>query len=272
MGQCRPYPNYCVSVDLLGNCISCAFGSVLSGNTCLPTEGRKLNCLTFDNVNSICITCINGYSLCPATGVCVLPDPGCQNFTFEGECVACKTDYVLYRGQCLLYPPGVILLPNGAVSCRSGYTLVDGSCLRNQNTLSMASALGSACSFGGSAGGSDQKPFLGSSYYWRPNSVQLNQYISITFTSGRPQAIFQVGVKGTQQGWVSGYVLQFKNRDDAPWICWNGCDKVVGNSDGSSTSWLKVYHPIVATELRLYPVSWVGDMSLQLDLWMLSFS
>ncbi len=84
MGQCRPYPSYCVSVDLQGNCISCAFGSVLTGNSCLPTEGRKLNCITFDNVNSICLTCADGYSLCPATGVCVRPDPGCQNFTLNG--------------------------------------------------------------------------------------------------------------------------------------------------------------------------------------------
>ncbi len=179
---------------------------------------------------------------------------------------------MLYRGQCLLYPPGVILLPNGAVSCRGGYTLVDGSCLRNQNTLNMASSQPSACSFGGSSGISQQQPFLGSSYYWRPNSVQLNQYISVTFSSGRPQAIFQLGIRGTQQGWVSGYVLQFKNRNDAPWICWNGCDKVAGNSDGGSTSWLKLFHPIVATELRIYPVSWVGDMALQVDLWMLAFN
>ncbi len=89
-GRCIPYPSYCVSVDLLGNCISCAFGSVLSGNSCLPTDGRKLNCLTYDTANNICQICVSGYSLCPQTGICVMPDPGCQNFSFSGECLVCK--------------------------------------------------------------------------------------------------------------------------------------------------------------------------------------
>jgi hypothetical protein len=136
----------------------------------------------------------------------------------------------------------------------------------------MASALGSACRFSYSSGSIAQPPYIGSSFFWSPSQLQINQFLSVSFTNSRPQAIFQIGVKGSQQGWVSGYVVQFKNRADAPWICWNGCNMIVGNSDGSSTSWLKMYHPIVATELRVYPVGWVGALSLQVDLWVLHFS
>lgn len=130
-GNCLPYPDYCVTVDFRGNCISCAFGSQLSGSGCIPTDGRRLNCISYDNARSICITCAEGYSLCPATGICVMPDPGCQNFTFGGDCLVCKSAYVLYQGRCLLYPPGVVVLPNGAISCISGYTLQNNSCIRN---------------------------------------------------------------------------------------------------------------------------------------------
>lgn len=76
----------------------------------------------------------------------------------------------------------------------------------------MASALGSACRFSYSSGSSVQAPFIGSNSFWTPSQIQINQFMSVTFTNSRPQAIFQIGLKGSQQGWVSGYVLQFKNR------------------------------------------------------------
>ncbi len=136
----------------------------------------------------------------------------------------------------------------------------------------MVSSLASACRFSYSSGIASQAPYIGSGYYWTPSAIQVNQYIALTFVSGKPQAIFQIGIKGHPQGWMSGYVLQFKNRGDAPWICWNGCSMIQGNNDGGSTSWLKLYQPIVATEVRIYPVSWVGNMALQVDLWLLSFS
>ena len=78
-------------------------------------------------------------------------------------------------------------------------------------------------------------------------------------------------MRGNRQGWVSGYVLYYRNKKEGPFICWNGCNMVVANTDGDSTSCLKLYHPMIATELRIYPVRWVGVMALQTDLSMLDF-
>jgi hypothetical protein len=66
---------------------------------------------------------------------------------------------------------------------------------------------------------------------------------------------------------VSAYILHFRNRADAPFICWNSCNQIAGNSDGSTVSLLQLYHPIVATEIRIYPVGWNGQVALQLELW-----
>ena len=79
-----------------------------------------------------------------------------------------------------------------------------------------------------------------------PAQVQVNQYLQMKFTEGKGRIIFQVGVRGNRQGWVSGYVLYYKNKEDGPLICWNGCNMISANTDGDSTSWLKLFHPIVA--------------------------
>jgi hypothetical protein len=270
-GACWPYPSYCATVDLLGNCLSCSFGSILAAGVCQPADGRQRNCLSFDNAKMICLACLDGYSLCPATGLCLRPDPGCDGPTSSnGDCLTCKDPYVLSSGRCLLYPPGVVRLPNGGISCLSGYYLYNNSCLRTESTLTAASSL-TTCQFGYSSGNGGLSSFIGSNGYWTPSSLQINEYLSMTFTHNQPQIIFQVGVRGTRQGWVSGYVLYYRNRADAPFVCWNGCNMVVGNSDGDTTSWLKLYHPIIATEVRVYPVRWVGVLALQTDLSILSY-
>lgn len=35
---CKPYPEFCTNVDLLGNCISCSFGSKLDNGKCVGTS------------------------------------------------------------------------------------------------------------------------------------------------------------------------------------------------------------------------------------------
>jgi hypothetical protein len=69
----------------------------------------------------------------------------------------------------------------------------------------------------------------------------------VLVVGGKPQIIFQVSIRGAQQGWVTGYIIQFKNRPDAPFICWNGCNSINGNRDGSSVSAVQLNHPIIAT-------------------------
>lgn len=37
---CLTYPDYCVNVDIMGNCLSCAFGSKMADNVCVGTTTR----------------------------------------------------------------------------------------------------------------------------------------------------------------------------------------------------------------------------------------
>ena len=83
--------------------------------------------------------------------------------------------------------------------------------------------------------------------------------------------IFQVGVRGNGQGWMAGYILYYRNTAEAPFICWDGCNMISANNNRDTVSWLRLYHPIVATEVRIYPVRWVGMMGLQVDLSLLTF-
>jgi hypothetical protein len=155
--------------------------------------------------------------------------------------------YQLYNGKCLLHPPGMIVMPNGGMSCSSGYTLSNNSCVRNTNTLYMLSKFQIPVQFSFSSGIGNTSPFIGSSSFWSPSLSKINEYLSLSVVGGRPQIVFQVSIRGAQQGWVTGYVIQFKNRQDTPFICWNGCNNISGNNDGSSVSTLQLSHPIIAT-------------------------
>lgn len=245
-GKCYPYPNWCINVDFLGNCISCAFGSVLQNGLCVAASGRNMYCLKFDSVNLICLVCISGYSFCESTGICLPLDPACLNYTSAGACSTCLGNYQLYNGRCLLYPPGVAILPNGGISCLSGYSLSNNNCIRNVNTLIMLSSLQITAQFSFSSGSPANAPLIGSSSFWSP-TPKLNEYISVVIVGGKPQIVFSVSIKGTAQSWVSAYVIQFKNRPDAPFVCWNGCNSVTGNSDGNNVNTLQLSHPIIAT-------------------------
>jgi hypothetical protein len=84
---CWAYPSYCVSVDFSGNCLSCAFASTLQNGACVGNSGRSLNCLTFNSATNLCSVCMQGYNFCVISGICVLPDPGCDTFGNDGACI-----------------------------------------------------------------------------------------------------------------------------------------------------------------------------------------
>jgi len=222
---CIAYINYCVNVDLAGNCLSCSFGSVLQNGVCVASSGRSLNCLSYDANTQLCLVCMSGYSFCQSSGICLLNDPNCQIFSSDGSsCVQCKSIYQLYQGKCLLYPTGLMVAPNGGLSCLSGYTLQNNSCFRSANSLTKLSQISGNFLFAYSSNAINSIPIIGGNTYWSPSHSQLNEYIAFTVVSNKPQIIFQLGVKGSQQSWVSGYIIQFKNRPDAPFICWNSCN------------------------------------------------
>jgi hypothetical protein len=35
----------------------------------------------------LCQVCLVGYNFCAASGICVLPDPACNNFGPDGSCI-----------------------------------------------------------------------------------------------------------------------------------------------------------------------------------------
>lgn len=262
--SCWQYPSYCVNVDLLGNCLSCAFGSTLRNGQCVATAQRSLNCLNFNSTTSLCMVCMVGYNFCGVSGICVLPDPGCLIPGVEGNCQQCKSSYQLFQGRCIQYPTGLIVVPNGGTSCASGYNLLNNTCYRSTTQLAKLSSSLSSYLFAYSSNGLTSFPTIGSNTFWSPSQSQLNEYLSIQTANGKPQIVFQIDIRGNAQGWVSGYVLYFKNRGDAPFICWNGCNMVEGNSEGVRTSSLQLTHPVIASELRVYPVRWSGQIALQL--------
>lgn len=139
-----------------------------------------------------------------------------------------------------MYPTGVIIAPNGGLSCLANYNLQNNTCIRSTISLTKLSTILSSWLLAYSSNGLNNPPMIGSSSIWSPSISQLNQYISITVLNGSPQIIFQIGTRGSSQGWVSGYIIQFKNKPNAPFICWNSCNKIIGNSDGINTSLLQL--------------------------------
>lgn len=232
----------------------------------MATSQRSLNCLSFNQATSLCLICMTGYNFCSISGICVLADPGCLTFS-NGVCIKCQPSYQLFSGRCLQYPPGMIIAPNGGMSCAFGYSQQGNSCFRNNNELTTLSSRYNNFIFTYSSNGLKSVPFIGGNTFWSPSRSQLNEYLSIQVGSGNPQIIFQVTIQGNPQGWVTGYVIQFKNSQNAPFICWNSCNQITGNSDGTSPSTLNLPHPIIATELRLYPVSWNNQINLQVELY-----
>lgn len=162
----------------------------------------------------------------------------------------------------MLYPTGVQVLSNGAVSCLSGYYAQGPSCLRSTSSLSRLSTLSNSL-LSYSSNGLSSGPWIGSSQLWSPTTNTLNEYLSISALGTAPFILFQIDIQGNSNGWVTGYIIQFRNRVDAPFVCWNSCNQVSGNTDGASKASLNLYHPIIASEVRLYPVGWNRAINLQ---------
>lgn len=68
---------------------------------------------------------------------------------------------------------------------------------------------------------------------WVPPAY-LNNYMSIQFNS--PQIIHYIQIKGNNFGYVTDYLLHYRNKDGSPLICWNSCQRVRGNTNGSEIS------------------------------------
>lgn len=253
---CQPYPIYCTNVDLYGNCISCTFASQLSNGQCVGTTLRNLNCDTFDSINLICLQCSVGYNYCSITAICVIINQNCQTW-FGSTCTQCVSGFLMIDGDCIRSPPGMIIQSNNSIICDTGYYYssasqfgqgVNGACFRNKSQLIKASTMGSEIQFLGTLYQPGQNslgnPTSQYNQMWNPPSY-LNNYISIVSTT--VQIIFTIEVTGCSSGHVTYFQLQFRNKVESPFICWNSCQKVPGNVDGSNVVTLNLDQPIIAT-------------------------
>lgn len=144
---CLPYPEFCTSIDLLGYCISCCFGSQLNNGRCVGTSQRSLNCDVFDSVNLRCIRCMTGYVYCDWLAICIEVNLNCLASNSLQQCTRCVKGFNLVNGDCIKPAPGMSW--SNSASCTSGYTYSTvneygnqaGSCFRNKNELRRISTI-----------------------------------------------------------------------------------------------------------------------------------
>ena len=106
------------------------------------------------------------------------------------------------------------------------------------------------------------KPGIDKNQVWSP-PPSANQYLGIISSS--PQIIHQIQVQGSREGWVKEFIIQFRNNREGPLICWNSCLRVKGNENGFEVRKIELDYPIIADELRIYPLSWENSLRLRLD-------
>lgn len=136
---CKPYPEFCTNVDLLGNCISCCFGSRLDNGRCVGTSLRSLNCDLFDSVNLKCLKCMTGYIYCDWLAICIEINLNCLTYNSLQQCIQCADGFQLLNNDCVKPAPGVS--STNSALCNTGYTYstlteygnAAGSCFRNKN-------------------------------------------------------------------------------------------------------------------------------------------
>jgi hypothetical protein len=159
---------------------------------------------------------------------------------------------------------------SNSASCISGYTYSTvneygnqaGSCFRNKNELRRISSIAQYF-YTTNRPGQNATAQRFSNLIYNPPSF-LNNYFA--FVASKPQIIHYIQLQGSQSGYVTHYQIQYRNKDNAPFICWNSCQKVRGNMNGNEIAELKLTHPIIATEIRIYPLRWVGDIWMSIEM------
>lgn len=173
------------------------------------------------------------------------------------------------NGDCVKPAPGVSST-NSAI-CNTGYTYstlteygnAAGSCFRNKNELRKISMIGQySATYTRPGQGLSLTPLASGGLYNPPSYI--NNYLSIS--TSKPQIIHYIQLQGTSNGYVTHYLIQYRNKESSPFICWNSCQKVRGNVNGNEVAELKLTHPIVANEIRIYPLRWVGGIWMSVDM------
>ena len=221
---CFAYPQYCINIDPLGNCISCCFGSNLVNGRCVK-ENTILNCKT--RVDNYCAECKVGYIYCQFCDACLPQDPNCEEWNVNGTCKTCITNFHLIDNICKSKPVGYV---SGSQTCRSGYTQNGTSCYRNANTLRPLSS----------------KNIFPSTSTLTPISF-TNSVVVKNFISFNTMVIFGIQISNNV-GPIS-FVIYFRNKPNTPHICWNSCIPTSITTGYYSKS---LNFPIVASEVNVY--------------------
>lgn len=178
---------------------------------------------------------MTGYVYCDWLAICIEINLNCLTYNSLQQCIQCAEGFQLLNGDCVKPAPGVSST-NSAI-CNSGYTYstlteygnAAGSCFRNKNELRKISTIGQYSATQYRPGQTlNPQPFNSGVYKPPP---YINNFISIS--TQKPQIIHYIQLQGTSNGYVTHYLIQYRNKESSPFICWNSCQKVRGNVNGN---------------------------------------
>ncbi len=106
-------------------CRACAQNFYISGSFCLP-------CPAGASCDGYTIQCGDGYFNDEST--CKKCDPSCQTCSGSKstQCTSCNSGRYLSNGSCLSCPANAICSGSSTFTCNSGYSNVDGECVKNE--------------------------------------------------------------------------------------------------------------------------------------------
>jgi hypothetical protein len=121
--SCVLLPNYCLTVNYIGNCLSCTTGNVIYNSRCVPNTSIA-NCQNYSLPTFACLVCVSGYYL-GANSICTALPPNCGNANANGICQQCVSGYTLVGQKCLTTIPNCgTYAPTGQCQqCNSGCTI-----------------------------------------------------------------------------------------------------------------------------------------------------
>jgi hypothetical protein len=125
---CSTLPNYCLTCDYSGNCLTCATGNIVYNSRCVP-NGSIANCQSYNIQTFTCLACVSGYYL-GSNSICIALPQNCANVNTNGICQQCVTGYTLVGQTCYatITNCGSYNSNGQCQQCASGYTLVGQIC------------------------------------------------------------------------------------------------------------------------------------------------
>jgi hypothetical protein len=121
-------PNYCLTVNYLGNCLTCTTGNILYNYQCVPNNSIA-NCQNYSLPTFTCLACVSGYYLA-SNSICTLLPPNCATANSAGICQQCLSGYTLVGQTCfaIINNCATYSSTGQCQICNNGYKLISQSC------------------------------------------------------------------------------------------------------------------------------------------------